>query len=1068
MKKRGTSGLIAFCVAFSLLSGTVSASNLEGAELSESKAAVSGNGAVWANAATGGKSAKTENGGEFIDVSEEEESTVEESTASESAVDENMEAATANALSYNENPATGITWTVTGDTVTFGGESSRDALGNDFWSVLRNAKHIKFVDCKITGSMDDFFQYDSNVESIDASGLDTSGVTSMKNMFWNCSSLASVNLSGWNTGSVTSMQAMFSGCSNLTNLDLSRLNTSSVTTMGAMFYGCSSLASVNLSGLNTGSVTNMGAMFWGCNSLTILNLRGWDTRRVTVMSHMFSQCSSLESVTLSTFDTSNVIYMDGMFANCRSLKNLDLSGFHTGNVTNMIEMFVDCRSLQKLDLSGLNTEKLRELDRMFMRCSSLTELDLRGLNTSNVATMHNTFAECGSLRSVNLSGLDTSKVTSMHALFYECSSLRSVDLSGLDTSSMLEMSSMFHGCSSLAEVNMNGLDTSKVIDMTYLFYGCSSLTNLDLSSLNMEKISVGDGRDGRLGMFAGAGLITLKTPRALDQTALIDLPGIFADPGDRETDKVTTDFLSTTLTRKRALPARPPVQEYFVLTGTITGHKDVAYSSVTARLVGLDGQSYSVMVFGGNTLDGTDKKSCTYSVSAPAGQYSLEVEAEADGGIRVNRSAVVKLSRGSQTQNINLPNGQAKVNVNKNSGSKVLVGGLDSLILADDGAMLGSASAVEVTFTADSAASLKEKPEAAAIQSAAPAQTMEFYDFSIVKTVDGNESSVPDTGAAVVMIVLPFEKKGKENVKVYRYHNGAVSTLTEQGAGGEKIEISAESITIYAKKFSLYAVGYTVSADGTDGGSGTANTGGAGGPRVSTVVTVGAESSVFLKPQAVDWKNVLAKVNAAQSDANVDILTGAGFTVPKEIIQALSGTDRTLALQLGHGTAISLSGRNIRKAGAAFKLSLTEESGIPEAVRQNTAQGASTVREFALAREGTLPYLVNVHLALGAENAGRTARLYRYDAKSEKLSLTGSFRVTAQGQAMFALRKGGGYLVTVSGSAASGAYTVVRGDSLYKIAARHGVSLRALLAANPQNKNVARIYPGQVLQIPAK
>jgi len=46
-------------------------------------------------------------------------------------------------------------------------------------------------------------------------------------------------------------------------------------------------------------------------------------------------------------------------------------------------------------------------------------------------------------------------------------------------------------------------------------------------------------------------------------------------------------------------------------------------------------------------------------------------------------------------------------------------------------------------------------------------------------------------------------------------------------------------------------------------------------------------------------------------------------------------------------------------------------------------------------------------------------------------------------------------------------YTVRSGDTLSGIAARHGVSLSALLAANPQITNPNLIYPGQTVHIPS-
>ncbi len=54
----------------------------------------------------------------------------------------------------------------------------------------------------------------------------------------------------------------------------------------------------------------------------------------------------------------------------------------------------------------------------------------------------------------------------------------------------------------------------------------------------------------------------------------------------------------------------------------------------------------------------------------------------------------------------------------------------------------------------------------------------------------------------------------------------------------------------------------------------------------------------------------------------------------------------------------------------------------------------------------------------------------------------------------------------VSASAAS-QYTVVKGDSMWKIAVRYEIGLSEIISANPQVKNPNLIYPGDVLNIPS-
>ena len=51
-------------------------------------------------------------------------------------------------------------------------------------------------------------------------------------------------------------------------------------------------------------------------------------------------------------------------------------------------------------------------------------------------------------------------------------------------------------------------------------------------------------------------------------------------------------------------------------------------------------------------------------------------------------------------------------------------------------------------------------------------------------------------------------------------------------------------------------------------------------------------------------------------------------------------------------------------------------------------------------------------------------------------------------------------------TASGGVYTVKKGDTLWGIAQRWGVSLQALIAANPGIKNPNLIYPGDKVVIP--
>lgn len=57
------------------------------------------------------------------------------------------------------------------------------------------------------------------------------------------------------------------------------------------------------------------------------------------------------------------------------------------------------------------------------------------------------------------------------------------------------------------------------------------------------------------------------------------------------------------------------------------------------------------------------------------------------------------------------------------------------------------------------------------------------------------------------------------------------------------------------------------------------------------------------------------------------------------------------------------------------------------------------------------------------------------------------------------------FLIPVS---AATTYTVVKGDSLWKIAVKYEIGLSEIIDANPQIENPDLIYPGQIINIPDK
>ena len=297
-----------------------------------------------------------------------------------------------------------------------------DGSSNPWYDKRARVRSVVARDRVAVSSGYGMFRDLANCRSMDLSGLDVSGASSLSGMFRGCSSLASLGLSGWDVSSASGLSSMFHGCSSLTSLDLSGWDVSNVTSFTDPFYG---------------------GMFWGCSSLTSLDLSGWDVSSALDLSWMFWGCSSLTSLDLSGWDVSSASGLGGMFSGCSSLTSLDLSGWNASGASDLSGMFSYCYSLTSLDLSGWDVSGASNLGGMFSGCSSFASLDLSGWDVSNVTSFTDPF---------------------YGGIFDGCSSLTSLDLSGWDVfSSASDLSGMFWGCSSLGTVTL-GVGCGPLVD----------------------------------------------------------------------------------------------------------------------------------------------------------------------------------------------------------------------------------------------------------------------------------------------------------------------------------------------------------------------------------------------------------------------------------------------------------------------------------------------------------------------------------------------------------------------------------------------------------------------------
>lgn len=391
-------------------------------------------------------------------------------------------------------------------------------LSNFNQSMFQNVTDIRFANginkVKIkSGSLRQAFLDDTDLQSIDLNGLDTSSVTSMHEMFRGCSSLVIVSgLETLDTALVTNLQNMFYECVKLEgDLNLSSWDTSRVTTMQHMFYRCGKLGSIDFGNMESGSLEDiMGqdikgvlGMFKECTNLKTVTMRGLSPKNPVSMYEMFRDCRSLTTINgIDTWDTSTVIDMNNMFRDCTNLSGtLDLSRWITSEVTNMQEMFRGCNALVTINgLDAWDTINVTTMQNMFYECTSLSgDLNLTAWNTSKVTSMQHMFYKCKALSSVDFGNMEADgledianqDIKGISGMFKECANLKTVTMNNLNTVNSIGMQEMFRECKSLTTISgINTWNTININNMDNMFRDCIKLgATLDLSQWNTSNVT---------------------------------------------------------------------------------------------------------------------------------------------------------------------------------------------------------------------------------------------------------------------------------------------------------------------------------------------------------------------------------------------------------------------------------------------------------------------------------------------------------------------------------------------------------------------------------------------------
>jgi len=250
--------------------------------------------------------------------------------------------------------------------------------------------------------------------------------------------------------------------------------------------------------------------------------------------------------------------------------------------------------------------------------------------------------------------------------------------------------------------------------------------------------------------------------------------------------------------------------------------------------------------------------------NVPPGTYNLVIT-------KATKTAIIKVevSNGNVAiGNATLPAGNANsvLVVNGSDTPNVVVGGLDSEARAQ---LKPGDPDVEIKLTVEGkdASTAANGSEVTGAVTSAGKQVGMILGIDVSKTVNGTEDTSYNQTSEVLEIIIPLpaELQGKATYAVYRYHGTGVDVITEADTDGEKIVIDRTNwtITLYAKKFSTYAIGYTNPASGGGGDiitsytiSASAGEGGSISPSGKVSVTGGSKTFIITANEGYDITDI--------------------------------------------------------------------------------------------------------------------------------------------------------------------------------------------------------------------
>lgn len=305
---------------------------------------------------------------------------------------------------------------------------------------------------------------------------------------------------------------------------------------------------------------------------------------------------------------------------------------------------------------------------------------------------------------------------------------------------------------------------------------------------------------------------------------------------------------------------------------------------------------------------------------------------------------------------------------------------------------------------------------------------------------DGNYYTASGGSGYTVLVSANYETDNTENY-VYRSSTTGLYYLTWTAANNATNSYGTveaiRSIPTYATFFSMttgqfystYAAAYSASGNNSSrvialNGASASNTGldyldpfyyyymngGTGLNRPTTdtsSVTIGNRKG---------WTNVAAYARSAKSGASYNVSMNGETVIPSTVLSAIKGKNVTMNFTLKNGAVYSINGTDVSSAKDLDIDTAYNTKNIPSKLVSKAKSKYDGVSTSQLSIDGgSFGASAEMTVKFSTKRAGCTARLYRYNADRNSLSLVSKSSVGSNGKCTFDdVTKGGDYVVVLS------------------------------------------------------